>query len=139
MRRLWNLITGIIFKLNITSHLALQNVALRQQLIVLKRGCNKPAIRNRDRLFWMLFSRLWSNWKDSLIIVKPQTVLAWHRKGFKLFWKYKSRSRSPGRPSVSKEIRNLVCRMANANLLWGAPRIHGELIAIMRLEYCSNG
>lgn len=59
MRRLWNLITGIIFKLNITSHLALQNVALRQQLIVLKRGCNKPAIRNRDRLFWMLFSRLW--------------------------------------------------------------------------------
>ena len=130
MRRLWNLITGIIFKLNITSHLVLQNVALRQQLIVLKRGCNKPAIRNRDRLFWMLFSRLWSNWKDSLIIVKPQTVVAWHRKGFKLFWRYKSRSRSPGRPPVSKEIRNLVCRMANANPLWGAPRIHGELLKL---------
>ncbi len=125
MRRLWNLITGIIFKLNITSHLALQNVALRQQLAVMQRNCRKPQIRNRDRLFWMMFSRLWSNWKDSLIIVKPQTVVAWHRKGFKLFWRFKSRSKSPGRPPVSKEIKNLVCSMANANPLWGAPRIHG--------------
>ena len=130
MRRLWNLITGIIFKLNITSYLALQNVALRQQLAVMQRNCRKPQIRNPDRLFWVVLSRVWSNWKESLIIVKPQTVVAWHRKGFKLFWKYKSRSRSPGRPSVSKEIKNLVCKMANANPLWGAPRIHGELLKL---------
>ena len=130
MKRLWNLITSIILKLNIISHLALENVALRQQLAVMQRNCRKPQIRNRDRLFWMLLSRLWGNWKDSLIIVKPQTVVAWHRKGFKLFWKYKSRSRSPGRPPVCKEIKNLVRRMANANPLWGAPRIHGELLKL---------
>jgi transposase InsO family protein len=81
-------------------------------------------------LFWVLLSRLWSNWKDSLIIVKPQTVVAWHRKGFKLFWKYKSRSKNPGRPPVSKEIRDLVKKMAKANPLWGAPRIHGELLKL---------
>ena len=123
MRRLWNLITGIIFKLNITSHLALQNVALRQQLVVMQRNCQKPHIRNTDRLFWVLLSRLWENWQETLVIVKPETVVKWHRKGFKLFWKYKSRSRGPGRTRVSKEIRNLVCRMANANPLWAAPRI----------------
>ena len=130
MRRLWNLITGIIFKLTITSHLALQNVALRQQLVVMQRNSRKPQIRNPDRLFWVLLSRLWSNWKDSLIIIKPQTVVAWHRKGFKLFWKYKSRSKNPGRPPICKEIRDLVKKMADANPLWGAPRIHGELLKL---------
>jgi transposase InsO family protein len=130
MNRLQKLLKCLLSKLNVTSRLALNNIALRQQLIVLKRGCNKPPILNRDRLFWMLLSRVWSNWKDSLIIVKPQTVVAWHRKGFKLFWKYKSHSKNPGRPPVSKEIKNLVCRMANANPLWGAPRIHGELLKL---------
>jgi hypothetical protein len=68
-------------------------------------------------LFWVLLSKLWGNWKGTLVIVKPETVVKWHRKGFKLFWKYKSRSRSPGRPSVSKEIRDLVKKMAQANPL----------------------
>ena len=130
MDRLRKLFSGILSMLNIISHMALENVALRQQLAVMQRNCRKPQIRNPDRLFWVLLSRVWSNWQETLVIVKPETVVKWHRKGFKLFWKYKSRSKNPGRPLVSKEIKHLVCKMANANPLWGAPRIHGELLKL---------
>ena len=74
--------------------------------------------------------RFWSNWQEPLIVVKPETVIRWHRKGFKLFWRFKSRQKGPGRPPVSPGIRNLVCRMVEANPLWGAPRIHGELLKL---------
>ncbi len=81
-----------------------------------------------DRLFWVLLSRIWSPWRKSLVIVNPDTVVRWHRKGFKLFWKLKSKR--PGRPRVSREIRGLVKRMAAANPSWGAPRVHGELLRL---------
>jgi len=81
-------------------------------------------------LFWIFLSRYWKNWKDAVIIVKPETVIGWHRKGFKLFWTWKSRKRGPGRPKISIEIRNLIKTMANENPTWGAPRIHVELLAL---------
>ena len=96
----------------------------------MKRSIKRPQLRNRDRLFWILLSRFWSNWQEALIVVKPETVIRWHRKGFKLFWKFKSRRKGPGRPPISREIRDLIRRMAKANPLWGAPRIHGELLKL---------
>jgi putative transposase len=128
MKRLSKLITVILSRFNITSQLAFENLALRQQIIVLKRNCQKPQIHKQGRLFWILLSRMWGNWQETLLIFKPETVVSWHRKGFKMFWKHKSRSRSSGRPPISKEIRDLVKKMALANPLWGAPRIHGELL-----------
>ena len=80
-----------------------------------------------DRLFWVVLSRLWSGWRDILVIVKPETVIGWHRKGFRRFWTRKSRRGKPGRPPVSSEVRGLIRRMSRENPLWGAPRIHGEL------------
>jgi hypothetical protein len=96
----------------------------------MKRSDKRPRLHNRDRLFWILLSRFWNNWQEPLIVVKPETVIRWHRKGFKLFWKFKSRRKGPRRPPISPEIRDLVRRMAKANPLWGAPRIHGELLKL---------
>ena len=96
----------------------------------MKRSAKRPRLRNRDRLFWILLSRFWRNWQEPLIVVKPETVIRWHRKGFRLFWKFKSRRKGPGRPQISREIRDLIRRMAKANPLWGAPRIHGELLKL---------
>ena len=81
--------------------LALENFALRQQLAILKRSKKRPQIRNRDRLFWILLSRFWSGWRDALIVVKPETVVRWHKKGFRLFWRFKSRRKGLG-GSVAK-------------------------------------
>jgi hypothetical protein len=90
----------------------------------------RPKIRSHDRLFWVLISRYWKNWKDAVIIVKPKTVIGWHRKGFKLFWTWKARKKVSGRPKIPLEIRNLIKTMVNENPTWGAPRIHGELFAL---------
>jgi putative transposase len=103
-------------------------IALRHQLLVLQR-----ANRNRrlqltasDRLLWVWLSRLWTGWRSALVIVKPETVIAWHRRGFRLYWRWKSRHRQ-GRPSISRELIDLIRKMSLANPRWGAPRIHGEL------------
>jgi transposase InsO family protein len=106
--------------------LALENLALRQQLAVLKRRTKRPKLSTADRAFWVVLSRLWPDWQHALILVKPETVIGWHRKGFKLYWTWKSRNRS-GRPRIDPEIRSLIRRMARENPTWGAPRIHGEL------------
>jgi len=95
---------------------------------VMKRTNKRPKIRMADRLFWVLLSRFWIPWRKSLVIVQPDTVVRWHRKGFKLFWKFKSKG--PGRPKVEREICYLVRKMAIANPTWGAPRIHGELLRL---------
>ena len=108
-------------------NLLIENLALRQQLAIMKQHVKRPKIRIRDRIFWVFLSRVWKDWKNVLIVVKPETVIRWHRKGFKLFWTFKSRKRSAGRPSIAPEIRKLIQDMASANPLWGAPRIHGEL------------
>ncbi len=117
-------------KITNTSDVILENIALRQQLSVLKASSKKTKLRNRDRFFWIIISKIWSNWRKGLIIVQPDTVVRWHRKGFKLFWAWKCRKKGPGRPKIAIEIRELIKNIANANPTWGAPRIHGELLKL---------
>ena len=104
--------------------------ALRQQVAVLKRKRPRPLLRKADRVFWVILSCLWPGWRHALVIVRPETVIGWHRKGFRLFWTWKSWRGKPGRPPVSREIRYLVRRMSLENTRWGAPRIHGELLKL---------
>ena len=107
--------------------LALENMALRQQVAVLKLKRPRPRVRASERILWMLLYRFWSRWRDALIIVKPETVIRWHREGFRKYWRRTSRIERGGRPKTDIEIRDLVRRMASENPTWGAPRIHGEL------------
>jgi transposase InsO family protein len=111
------------------SALALENLALRQQLAVLRRRRPRPPFAWTDRLFWVSLSRAWSRWRDVLVLVKPATVVRWHRSAFRRFWTWRSR-RPPGRPPVDRRTRGLVRQVALANPLWGAPRIHGELLKL---------
>jgi transposase InsO family protein len=110
--------------------LAAENLALRHQLGVLGRSVKRPRLRKRDRIFWVWLSRLWPDWRAALVVVKPSTVVAWHRKGFRLYWRWKSRHCGDGRPAVPRDVRDLIRRMSKANTLWGAPRIHGELLKL---------
>ena len=105
---------------------ALEILALRQQVAVLKRKRPKPPLGPLDRLFWTALRETWARWKDVLLIVKPETVIGWHRAGFRLYWRWRSRPRG-GRPRITQEIRVLIQRLAHENPDWGAPRIHGEL------------
>ena len=111
-------------------NLSLEILALRQQLGVLKRKHPRPRLRIQDRIFWILLRRLWPAWSNVLVIVKPETVVAWHRAGFRLFWRLRSRPKSLGRPKIDAEVRALIRRMVNENPTWGAPRIHGELLKL---------
>lgn len=106
--------------------LGLELVALRQQVSVLKRKNPRPRLGRWDRLFWVTLRQLWPRWAAVLIVVKPATVVGWHRTGFRLYWRLLSR-RAAGRPEVSSELRQLIRHMARENPTWGAPRIHGEL------------
>ena len=117
-----------IFKLR--RNLALENLALRQQLAVYQRRHPRPQLRLRDRLFWVWLSKIWGHWHSALLIVKPETVIRWHREGFKFFWTRVSRQNQAGRPSVNAHVRSLIRQMAQANSLWGAPRVHGELLKL---------
>ena len=107
-----------------------ENLVLRQQLAVLNRSVKRPQLSCYDRLFWALVSRFWAHWSKALIIVQPQTVLRWHRQGFRLYWRWKSRKQKLGHPCIDPAIRNLIRTMSHANPLWGAPRIHGELLKL---------
>jgi len=107
--------------------LALENLALRQQLAMYKRTLTRPRLHRTDRLFWVGLTRVWTGWREALVIVTPDTVLRWRRRRFREHWTKLSGRPSVGRPPVSAEIKALVTRMAAANPLWGAPRIHGEL------------
>jgi len=99
--------------------LVTENLALRQQLAVMKYQRPRPRLTDADRLFWVVLSRFWSAWRTSLHIVQPATIVRWHRQGFRYYWRWKSRYR--GRPKVDPEIRVLIHRMCRANPLWGAP------------------
>jgi len=112
------------------SELAVENIALRQQLAIYKEKHKRPVINDVDRLFWVMLSQTWDRWKESLIFVQPETVIRWHRKGFKHYWKMKSRTGGTGRPGTDIEIRELIRKMAAENPTWGAPRIHGELLKL---------
>ena len=106
---------------------SLENLALRSQLAVLQRSVPRLNVYRRDRLFWVWLSRLWTGWRSTLVIVQPATVLAWHRRGFQLYWRWRSRRRPKGRPPIAQELRNLIRRMASENRTWGRRRIQAEL------------
>ncbi len=108
------------------STIAAENLVLRHQLGVLQRSVKRPRLRQRDRIFRVWLSRLWAEWRSSLIIVTPETVIRWHRDGFRLYWQWKSRKK-PGRPKIDAEIRGLIRRMSRENVTWGSPRIQSEL------------
>jgi transposase InsO family protein len=111
--------------------LQLENVALRHQIGVLQRSAKKRLrLNHADRLLWVAVSRVWAEWRSPLKIFKPDTVIAWHRKAFRRFWAWKVRRGKPGRPTVSRDIRELIRRMRRENPGWGAPRIHGELLKL---------
>jgi putative transposase len=107
-------------------------IALRHQLTVLQRSRTpRPIQLNRaDRCLWVWLSRLWSEWRSALIMVKPETVIRWHRQGFRWYWTWKVRHGRSGRPKVPKEARDLIRTMSRENPLWGAPRIHSELLKL---------
>src|SRR6202035_92084 len=108
-------------------NLLLENLALRQQLAVLKRRHPRPRLELLDKLFWVAVRRFRSGWQESLIVVTTETVVRWHRAGFRLYWKLISKVRRPvGRQPTSKEVQELIFRMVVENSTWGAPRIHGE-------------
>src|ERR1041385_2547264 len=111
------------------SDTALEVLALRQQVAVLKRKRPRPRLSSRDRLFWTILLQLWSRWDEVLVIVKSKTVVGWHRAGFRWYWRWRSRPRG-GRPKITEEIRRLIRRMAQENAGWGAPKIHGELLKL---------
>jgi putative transposase len=124
------LLTGLGAFFRSRYNLGLEILALRQQLGVLKRKHPRVRLRIQDRIFWTLLRRLWPAWTHVLVIVKPETVVAWHRAGFQLFWRLRSRPRSLGRPKIDREVRDLIRQMVNENPSWGAPRIHGELLKL---------
>lgn len=108
--------------------IALEILALRQQVSVLKRKRPRPSLNFLNRFFWTTLRQIWPRWSD-VLVVKPETVVGWHRAGFRRFWRWKSR-RLGGRPKVSEEIRTLIRRRAMENPQWGAPKIHGELLKL---------
>jgi putative transposase len=124
------LLSSVIFSLRTRYELQIEIVALRHQINVLRRSVpNRPRLRTWDRLLWIWLSRLWPAWRSAMVIVKPETVVSWHRKGFGLFWTWKSRH-CAGRAETAKEVRDLIRKVSKENPLWGAPRIHGELLKL---------
>ena len=116
---------SLISLLRTRRDLAFENLLLRQQLAVMKQAGTRPRLSDADRRFWVLASRIWPTWRDALHIVKPETVVRWHRNRFRRYRARKPRHR--GRPRIERSVRALIRRMCRANPLWGAPRIHGEL------------
>ena len=126
-----SILFGLLALVRSRSDLALEIVALRHQLAVLReQHAPRPRLRIGDRLLWVWLRRIWPRWRGSLVIVQPETLIRWHRRGFKLYWSWKSRRRGPGRPRVDADTRRLIRRMSIANPLRGAPRIHGELLKL---------
>jgi putative transposase len=127
MDDLWLLVGWLRALLRSRTALVVENLALRQQLVVLRRSVRRPRLRRRDRVFWIGLSQFWGGWRGAIILVQPATVVTWHRQGFRLYWRWKSRGGKLGRPTVEREIRDLVRCMSRENPLWGAPRIQAEL------------
>jgi hypothetical protein len=122
------LLAALRFSIRSRLELEAEILALRHQLAVLQRQApRRPRLGQTDRLVWVLLSRLSPHWRGAIRIVTPDTVVRWHRRGFALYWQWRSRPRRAGRPAVGADIRALILRMHAANPLWGAPRIHGEL------------
>jgi putative transposase len=125
LRLIWSVLIWLRGFIQSRHDLGLEIVALRQQLVVLKPRTGRVHLRRSDRLFWVLLRRVWPKWSNPLLIVKPDTVVRWHRKGFRLCWRFRSRSeRVVGRPVTGHEVRASLETMANENPTWGGPRVH---------------
>ncbi len=120
------LVNLLQFAVKDRTQLALENIALRHQLAVYKRSVGRPNINDGDRIFWLTVMRMLKEWRQALVFVQPETVVRWHRKGFRHYWRRKSRSK-PGRPPIGMDIILLIRRMSEENVTWGAPRIVDEL------------
>jgi len=129
---LWCLLWAARSLLVTQRELALENLALRHQVAVLKRtvGTRRPQLNRWDRGLWVVLSRWWTGWQQALAIVQPSTLVRWHRDAFRRFWSKKSRDGRSGRPALDRELRQLIRRMSKANPTWGAPRIRNELAKI---------
>jgi putative transposase len=125
------LLSSLRSSLSARAALQAEILALRHQLLVLQRSTRGRRLRLKpaDRVFWVWLSRLWSGWRSAVKVVKPETIIAWNRKGFRLYWTWKSRA-CDGRPPMNHGIRALIRKMSLANPRWGAPRIHGELLKL---------
>jgi hypothetical protein len=124
------LLNGIAVRFKSRTRLEAEVLILRHQVNVLRRSAGRRArLTAWDRLVFVALYRLCPQVLDAVAIINPDTVIRWHRRGFKVFWRWKSRSRG-GRPAIPKEIRELIREMSRANWLWGAPRIHGELLKL---------
>ena len=97
---------------------------------MLHQSVKRPRVTFDDRLFWILYAKYVSGWRALLHALHPDTVVRWHRAGFRRYWASISRSRRPGRPAIDRELRNLIRTTQCANPCWGAPRIHGELLKL---------
>ena len=125
------LLSLLSFRLRSRASLELEVVALRHQVVVLRRQrSGRLRLFCADRLLWVWLYRSWPRALHAMVLVKPATVVQWQRKGFRLYWRWRSRSRQIGRPTTSAEIRKLIRQMSIANPIWGAPRIHGELLML---------
>ena len=122
------LLTTLVDLLRSRASLHLEMLALRQQLAMLANRDNKRhRFRPSERIFWVWLYRLWPSCLQTLAIFKPDTLVRWHRKGFRLYWTWKSRRHRGGRPAIDPDVRELIRTMSRNNIGWGAPRIHGEL------------
>jgi putative transposase len=130
LKAIFSTLRFIILVLAGHKEIALENAALRQQLTIFKREQPRKKLRYRDRLFWTALMKIWKQWRTALVVVQPATVVSWQRRRFKQYWRKLSQKEGPGRPKVSAEVRRLVRTMAAANVTWGAPRIHGELLKL---------
>jgi len=126
LKVLYPLFTGL---LRSRRSLAIENLALRHQLAVYSASKIRPKLSDQDRKFWVWMSSLYKDWKSILVIVKPETVIAWHRRSYKYFWWRKTRPEKRGRYTIKTQVKDLIQRMALENG-WGAPRIHGELLML---------
>jgi putative transposase len=108
--------------------LALENLALRQQVTMLRRSVKRPRATPADKLFWVFFSRYVDGWLQILHSLHPDTVVRWHRQGFRMYWRWKSWVSKPGRTAIDTALRKLIRNIQATNIGWGAPRIHGELL-----------
>ena len=124
-------ISLLSFRFRSRAGLELELVALRHQVAVLRRQRKgRVQLFSTDRLLWVWLYWIWPQALNAMVLVKPATVVQWHRKGFRLYWRWRSRSRAPGRPKMCSATRGLIREMCRANPLWGAPRIHGELLKL---------
>ena len=134
MSRMLSLLVVILrtFRSSLTSRdqLIVENMMLRQQLAMLQQSVKRPRVSPLDRLYWVLFSKTFAQWRAMLRVLHPDTVVRWHRLGFRRYWTFKSRRHRAGRPPIDADIRKLIRQMQSTNVGWGAPRIHGELLKL---------